>query len=222
MRGFYNGKILKIKTNSGSLTVTPNHPILTEVGFIPARLLDKGNKMVRYVSEINNLFRGENINHKPTTIKKLFGSFGLLGGGESRLTAATDFYGDGRYFDGNIDIVYPERILGKRVKSILYKHVINFFLMRKNSVFGTSHRDCMFDLLPVSSFSSFDSFPGAGTLSLNELSVLFQSRPFESLGLATPPDANPFAFELSDQGISTNAREVRNLFHRLTGLRPPI
>ena len=99
MRSNYSGVIIKIITSRGSvLSVTPNHPILTDKGFIPAKDINKHDNLVTYSGGIkqNLLGRIRAIYNKnvPTSIKDVFKSISLSGTIDRRMVTEFDLHGD--------------------------------------------------------------------------------------------------------------------------------
>lgn len=106
----YNGDIVVIHTASGKfLPVTPNHPILTDRGWLPAHLLCKGGNVVGSVNGEGASFGTDpNKNHVPTRAEDISNSLGMYRFGTMPITAQ-DFHGDG--IKGDVGIVYANRFL---------------------------------------------------------------------------------------------------------------
>jgi hypothetical protein len=111
-RAWYSGPALEIRTSAGkNLAVTPNHPILTPFGFVPAKLLNEGDYIVgtcrsqEIASAIN-----PNDDYMPTAIEEVWGS--LLVSGESgrfaRSAMPHDFHDDGGFMDGDVNVVLAD------------------------------------------------------------------------------------------------------------------
>lgn len=106
----YDGEIISIRTTSGKfLSVTPNHPILTDRGWVAANLLKHGDNVVSYSGGEWAAF-GVNPNEYqvPTRVKDIFGS-SRMGGFVSVPTSPQDFHGDGK--GSNIHIIRSNRLL---------------------------------------------------------------------------------------------------------------
>lgn len=114
-KSFYNGLAIEIRLASGrNLTVTPNHPILTSRGWVAAQSIKDGDyalgasnpkRMLDSVYPHND--------NRPAAIEQVFGSLKESGGMSAGVmpVSSIDFHGDGRFIDGNIDIVYVDRLL---------------------------------------------------------------------------------------------------------------
>lgn len=112
----YDGEIISIRTASGKfLTVTPNHPILTDRGWRAARLIQKGDNIISYGgSEWTALGISPHKDHVPTLIENIPTALGMNHFG-SVPTSPQDFHGDGnvnRNFD--VYIVWPNSFLRNR------------------------------------------------------------------------------------------------------------
>lgn len=102
----YKGLLYRITTASGNvLTVTPNHPVLTDKGFVRAHLLNVGDDVI-----CDNGLKAigivcENENDREATIKDVFRSFRKSPSVSSCSVPVTaeDFHGDAVY--NKVDVV---------------------------------------------------------------------------------------------------------------------
>jgi len=94
----YNGDLVSIRTLTGKLlTATPNHPVLTNQGWVPAGVVQVGEQVV--TSSWSQRVRGVDNNHQhmPATVKQVAEAFlrsGQVLSAEVPV-AAEDFHGDG-------------------------------------------------------------------------------------------------------------------------------
>lgn len=105
----YNGPVITLETSRGNrITVTPNHPILTTEGFVPAGSLHKGSKIVEATGKYR-FFLGKAPNdiNIPTPIEQIAHSIVQAGGSSSISVKSSpvQFHGDGSA-DGKVDIVF--------------------------------------------------------------------------------------------------------------------
>lgn len=121
---WFDGQLIVIRTAAGhEITCTPNHPILTDRGWVAAQAVDLGCKVIcdlwskRPTAAING-------NHQdmPTRIEEVANTFL---GSEMMLsvpmpTSAEDFHGDG--IDGEIAIVGSNRLLEASRNAALLQH----------------------------------------------------------------------------------------------------
>jgi len=118
----YTGKIREIVTAQGrTLPVTPNHPIATSRGFIPAGQVQEGDYLLSYNEGIEQanvsrstfvsgspVFPPENGQHGPTKIEEVFHTLSLMNKPLSIRRLGSEFHGDAAYGDGDIEIVYAD------------------------------------------------------------------------------------------------------------------
>ena len=107
----YDGEVVTLETSSGNrITVTPNHPVLTDRGFIAAGLLEEGQKIIEASGKYTGLF-GEAPNdiNIPTGLEEIFHSLVSSGGGAacSVVGSVEQFHGDG-VPDSKVDIVFAD------------------------------------------------------------------------------------------------------------------
>lgn len=114
-KSYYVGRAVEITlANWRSITVTENHPILTSRGWVAANRLREFDDVItttdakRIALSINPYY-----DDVPTRIEEIFSSLKESDGVCSAAvkSSAKDFYGDGRFLDGNIDVVYSNRLL---------------------------------------------------------------------------------------------------------------
>jgi len=105
----YTGDIVIIETTGGKhLPVTPNHPILTDHGWIKAGLLREGDNVICR-SHVEGTAFGININdyHGPTPIEQVAKAFCMI---PTEMPCSTpDFHGDGKGSD--VYIVWSNGLL---------------------------------------------------------------------------------------------------------------
>lgn len=127
---FYRGQAVEIRTEDGALLrVTPNHPIPTEHGLIPAGQLKPGDKLLRYLGETVSV-PGQHVDeqHKPVIAEEAFDL-----AAERWTVAATgnrgdNFDGDGHFIDGDVYVVGSYAALGRVRNAHVAKHVNNNLL----------------------------------------------------------------------------------------------
>jgi hypothetical protein len=110
----YSGKIVKLTLADGTLlSVTPNHPILTQRGFISARLLKNTDKVVKILNDERIVFSDPDNDASPATISDVFITLQKSSGVNSVSVPVTakDFHGDGQFGEGNISIVSSDGFL---------------------------------------------------------------------------------------------------------------
>jgi 2'-5' RNA ligase len=122
-RRWYEGDLVEIKTRSGHVfSATPNHPMLTENGWVSAGLLKEGDNLVRHARQEDSSSAGDkDVERRPATLSQIFGSLQAIGINERVAGSEDDFHGDGR--KGKVDILRPHGELRIGSFSPLDKHV---------------------------------------------------------------------------------------------------
>ncbi|MEJ7842333.1 MAG: GH25 family lysozyme [Rubrobacter sp.] len=109
-RRFYEGEVVTIKTASGKkLTGSPNHPVLSDKGWIPLKLLRKGQNVIASPGFRELAGADENEYDQPTVFEQLHRSLANTGVVDGYPGSPLDFHGDGR--KGEVDIVVTDRVL---------------------------------------------------------------------------------------------------------------
>jgi hypothetical protein len=123
---WFEGEVIEIRTASNNLTVTPNHPVLTDRGWVAAGALQIGD----YVFECSDPAKASALidphdNNAPTRIEKVAASLLMAGGCASRQMPATAeaFHGDGMP-NGKVDVVWAAGALALDAESGQLKHSV--------------------------------------------------------------------------------------------------
>ena len=107
----YSGELITVETAGGVyFTCTPNHPILTRFGWIPAAELHKGDDLLVTGTMDNGITAGDcNVNHVHSRFEALHESLSNLGTAEKHPMTNFDFHGDIPTSD--VEVVSQERLL---------------------------------------------------------------------------------------------------------------
>ena len=108
LKAWYSGKMVEITTASGKrLTVTPNHPILTDKGWLPASGLMQGIHVFSYNAWNDGTHSPVTLDEQdaPSTICEVFGTLREQLSPRLSATTAGDLHGDARHVDGDVEIV---------------------------------------------------------------------------------------------------------------------
>lgn len=127
-RRFYTGKLAHIVTDNGAvLKVTPNHPILTNRGWVAAGELKSGDYVVKTVAH-GSVGVNTHIDDAVASFKDVFESFLFVFNASSPISggAAFNFHGD--HSNGNVDIVFIDRCLPSGIKPETAKMIIEDLL----------------------------------------------------------------------------------------------
>ncbi len=126
-RRWYEGDLIELITSSGIyLAGTPNHPVLTEDGWIPLNLIKKGNNIISTCRFKEMQFSYPYKQNKPIVINEIFRLGSVFGNCQRAGGGYNQFHGDGR--TSNVDIIS----INSKLQSILNTSVFNPF--RKNNL----------------------------------------------------------------------------------------
>src|SRR5215211_4956944 len=190
----YSGEVIAIQTASGSkLTGTPNHPVLTDKGWLPLKALRKGG----YVFSSPGFRKAAGPkphDHKgPTRLEQTHRSLALSGNVERVVGTSLDYHGDG-VADGEVEIVLSERELLGGGESALFEQGFEFgFPYPAVAGAGEPAPSSVLDAGFVGSANHGESFP------LGQLAVL------EPLRLGDAPDGNTGSPETASDSILISA-----------------
>ena len=222
LRARYSGPVWDITTSKGNrLTCTPNHPILTTVGWKQISQLCKGDTLFSYSGEVQLPLLGSvNDQNRPALIEDVFDA--LVANGTSRLGRTTDLdlHGDAAYTDGDIHVVGSDRVLAHSTEPGGFQSSNDLSLVPAlaghSEVHGSSHFEPFFE----TSLPSSGGFPGSLALLGDngfKSGVLPSNFPFEVLGLG--PAANFHVMLAEDPGkrITTHPLFVGELLKASSG-----
>lgn len=202
-RSFYRGQAIKIETVSGSIIrVTSQHPVLTENGWVNAGSLKQGDKLFHHEShrkvpseslpslELN--VGTSQVNHGPTPIEQVFGALSALGFVEVCPRKASDFHGDGKSIDSDVDVVWSDERLLADTKPATPESVGDIVLKPAlQSVVCSEH--------------------------LMRSLILRHSRPLQALGFGATSNLDAALFEAANQAGATNAATVGDALDGVAG-----
>lgn len=106
----YSGELITVKTAGGvNFTCTPNHPILTTFGWIPAARLHEGDDLLVTSISDNAVFPDGNVNQTHPTFETIHKTFSELGTVDQRSMSDFNFHGDIPASD--VEVVSKKRLL---------------------------------------------------------------------------------------------------------------
>jgi hypothetical protein len=205
-RSWYEGELVEVSTvEEGTFSVTPNHPILTSFGWVPAGILHDGLELVHHVPDLirGDLARGEGVDGSPTMIGEVFdslSSISMTGGFVGQDCLRVDLEGEGGY--GYVDVVPLDGHLGDtgvtpadeflHELGFMHPDVDHFGLTRD----GTGNKFFGVPLNPTDSSVSGGSVGGiffGGAVSHHE-----------PIGVGVPPDFHTIADDNASDGVAGN------------------
>lgn len=106
-RRLFKGELVEFVTASGDrVRVTPNHPVLTGKGWLPAHLLSKGDAVFRSGSRERVIGGGPDVHQGPVLAQDVFDAARMTFPLVCVPLATEDFHADGA--DGEVEIVYTD------------------------------------------------------------------------------------------------------------------
>lgn len=203
----YQGPAFEIKTSSGQhLKVTPNHPILTDKGFVPACELRVSDNLICDKSIIGTTFPEINEQNKPALVEDVFETLRICLSSTGSHLGTNNLHGDARFVIGEVDIVRPDSKLRNKVTIDLIKKIKDFPLMKKlmsvSCLSGNSSLRFPLDRILI----SFSSLPSTDELVSEFIRIFPNGFPFMSLGIGLSSELNSFLHEPSVNITSTDAK----------------
>lgn len=127
----YEGEVVVFSTACGEeLSVTPNHPVLTDAGWVPAAFLHEGSRVVRDLRRQWEPRQGhQDEENVPARVEDVAEALRLSPTSMSHHVPGTakQFHGDG--IEGEIGVVRSDRPLRNTYKPTLREHVGEGFLV---------------------------------------------------------------------------------------------
>lgn len=154
-RRYYKGVMIRIELPSGDkLTVTPNHPILTVDGWVFAKDINKGDRVLGCFDGDRNK-KGLNVENVKSTIEQEFNSFCKLGIVMRISCAIVNFHGE--IPDHDIDIVNANGLLWNTGESHITDAIDKKTLAFTDFGAGKLFSNCLLNgsfFIPLTSFFS--------------------------------------------------------------------
>jgi hypothetical protein len=110
-RAWYEGEGVELRTRFGArLTVTANHPVATDKGFVAAHALCEGNYVLS--DGIRSCQFSDDVHDGVPTIEEVFEA-ALVSGGDLLIERpnSLEFHGDGKAMKGDVRVVFPDTVL---------------------------------------------------------------------------------------------------------------
>jgi hypothetical protein len=189
----YTGSMLAVtREHGGLLTVSPNHPVLTERGWVLARQLDKGDYLVGAVNCLASLMVDPDVKCAPAKAEEIFGSLMQSGVCERVEGLPVDFHGDGS--NSNIDVVLVDGELsfGLHPKQCQVFDELNLIFADAPDASGGA-----LDQLLMSPRNASNGLVGFGDLV--ESLHLLHATPLKPLSFGASPDGDPAVDEALTQ-----------------------
>lgn len=222
-RASYAGRVVRLKTREDrELSVTPNHPVATARGMIPARDIREGDHLVRYRAEVKPdapvpAGAADHDQHGPTKIDQVFHALCERGALCSLEAGPEDFHGDALRFEGQVDVAMLYRELLHDGDTAAAKLVGDLGLEAVGMAEGLHEGDSSAQL-PLEGISgAAPSAPSGGELPIDTPPVVAHRRPLESLRFGSTADLDAALAKLSRERRARDAGFYGELLHRLPG-----
>ena len=108
-RRWYEGEVVTVETRAGVLTGTPNHPVLTQQGWVALGELHRGDYLVRGALGEGVSRRDPDVEHRPAPFAQVYEALAMAGVSRRVVGCPVDFHGDGG--NGDVDVVALHRAL---------------------------------------------------------------------------------------------------------------
>jgi hypothetical protein len=171
-KSLYCGIVKEIRLASGKeFAVTVNHPVLTSKGWVVAQDLGEGDKVVSCFggySPFGGVVSGvapakPHDDKRPPRVEDVFRavkkSRNVIAGKVP--SSVEDFHGDGRFIDGDVEVVRSNGLLLSDVKSSISKHGSKFVLGWRNVASSLLASLCSFGKVFGRAVRSTDSVVGS-------------------------------------------------------------
>lgn len=193
----YKGVVVYVTTKSGrTLSITPNHQVMTDRGWLAAGELNLGSKLVCGDSRVVSLHHKED--NVVAQFADVFSAANVTVDSSAVSTSPTtteDFHGDGT--DGEVKIVFVDGLSWGKVKSSLEEQIVNQELPVTT---------CVDD-----SFSGFGSAKKLGVVGLSPSdSFVCRSRERESLLRGSFSHSNKHSFATAADGDAVFAEDTHD------------
>jgi phage terminase large subunit len=213
-RRLYSGPLVTIRTAIGhELTGTPNHPILTDHGWVALGSLHTGDYVISRSLGDGFSSRRPNIDQKPSSIADVFRALSLADSGlasAKRIVGKSmDFHGDG--MNGEVCVVSADGGFHLGIESTVFEPLLHL------NVSGTDFSETFFKRLGSANqhalrpSASANEVMGFLTESLDEFRVFEHS---EFLGFSLGSAFESGAFEIGSDRLFANAEIGGDLFQR--------
>lgn len=209
----FRGELTEIVLPMGTLKVTPNHPILTSRGWIPAKFIKKGDQIAK-ISDKTFSAAGTNPNNIKVTIKEFFSFYSVLFEAQRVRLSYNDFHGDVS-LDQQVDIINIENKLRDYIKPGFNKFRLEQLLTEANKL----------GIISPCNRAFFQAFPFCGLpsnsliSSLSKVFSFFFSSKFHSVKHCFRAISwlNSLLFEVTGYDLTADAEFLSQLFNATAG-----
>lgn len=214
-RRWHTGELVVLRSASGDeVAVTPDHPVLTDQGWVPARLVREGDDLLRSLGAHGAVLGRPAERHRPALVEDVWRAASVSGVLLKMPLAPEDLHGDGAH--GEVDVVWPHGHLPP-VGNVTFGQPVSECLLVAGrggrSAFDAGSSLALFLERDLSSASGLVGGGGLGlALGLGHLGGT------GAPGLAASPRFDAPAEEFSFESAPVYAQRGVDLVRRLAGL----
>jgi SPP1 gp7 family putative phage head morphogenesis protein len=187
----YAGPVVDVETRGGRrLSMTVNHPVLTERGWLRAGDLYEGANLLCHGEAVKPLDAGDPsiadvfparwaVDHKnpPARVEDAYQSIAEQAIGPSVIARSAvlpvDFHGDAAFFDGDVHVATCDWMLPRNAVSAGREHGGDAeFVLAAGTASAASHADRVSGLLGLGADPAARGLPRSGALTLDDASVV--------------------------------------------------
>lgn len=182
----YAGPLLKLSTKAGrTLSITPNHPLATPHGFVPAGSIRQGDHVLGYQRHDRLPVVGavDPEYGPPLSAKNLFRALSERHGAVSLRVVADDLHGDAERGNGHVDVVCADGVLLRHLEAEAAQHGRDPRLVLADVRLGQEHAGSVTGLGLSASGGSSGCLPSSGALAFDEGPVCLDGTPLRTLRL---------------------------------------
>lgn len=210
----YLGELIEFVTASGDeVRVTPNHPVLTDRGWLPAGLLSEGDAVFRTGGSHRIVGGGPDVDDSPALVEDVFEAARMAFPLVRVPLASEDFHGDTA--DGEVDVVYTNGRFPSEWNSALDQPFSEGALMHAHGRRGLLDGSSSLGSLLESVDPTASGLMGSGGLRGDFFGGHFGCS--EHSGAAARPRFDAPAGEFGFESAAVYASQGRNLIGRLAG-----
>jgi len=212
----YEGEVITLSvTGRKDVTITPNHPVLTPHGWVPAGEINKGDQLIYTRGCERTASRDVQNIEVPTPIKELANTLGKSGHVASRKVpiASPDLHGD-LSVNANVAIINTNRLLRDSIYTVFLQCLINRLFIRRHvsGAFDAISSLPQFCLAGAFATTSLIGSKGLSTPSFGRLQpILYQ------LGLTAGAWLDALHFQPSTDDTTVNTITDRQLLNGHAG-----
>jgi hypothetical protein len=214
IRGIYRGDVVTLSFDDGpDLTVTPNHMLLTDAGFLKAADIVKGRNVIRTpLVESHRLpnFNGPNHDHAPALARDIFDSLAVYSGvlSSKMPIAPEDLHGDAAFCDSQINVINAKVHLRDRFNSANFEPIgdSNFILRNIAGIDGS----CRGDLQAMFHALLFATNGRMGIERERHAAFLGHILKSQNVGFTAVSDSQADLFHATDNSRPTDADRLRD------------